>query len=190
MATPPTFTAGQVLTAAQMNAVGLWKVTPSSVSGSGVTLSSGTVVLNGATSAVINDCFPSDFKNFRVVISNISGSTSAQDILFQLRSTSNVTTNYQSGGAFWTYAGSSGAITSLTNRIPCGGASNTAKTNATLDVFNPNQTLSTGYTSIVQNFDAFVIYGGQNTNITAYSNCGFGVASGTITGEISFYGYR
>jgi len=60
MATPPDFTTGQVLTAAQMNAVGLWLIK--------------TQTLN-AVSNDITDVFTSDYDSYRVVISNFSKAT-------------------------------------------------------------------------------------------------------------------
>lgn len=63
MATPPVFTAGQVLTAAQMNAAGMWLVAKSS------TIASGTIV--------VSNCFTSDFDSYKIVISNLNGAAAA-----------------------------------------------------------------------------------------------------------------
>jgi hypothetical protein len=56
MATPPDFTSGQVLTAAQMNAVGMWLVKSDSVSGANPT---------------ITDAFSSDFVAYKIVFSEL-----------------------------------------------------------------------------------------------------------------------
>lgn len=61
MATPPVFSAGAVLTASQMNAVGMWLVK--------------TDTITSGASKVITDCFNSDFQNYRVVISDIQIAT-------------------------------------------------------------------------------------------------------------------
>jgi hypothetical protein len=191
MATPPVFSVGQVLTAAQVNAIGLWKITPSTVSGTGVSIgSNGDVIFSGASAAVINDAFPADFVHFRFVFFDMVGSTTVQQILFQLRSTTNVTTNYRSGGRVQLYTGTTFEGNGITDRIAVGGVASTGKTSVSCDVYNPNVAVITGYSSLGSNFDAYISYGGQNTNTTAYSNCAVGVASGTFTGKVSIYGYR
>jgi hypothetical protein len=60
MATPPDFTTGQVLTAAQMNAVGMWLVKSD-------TITSGN-------SKEITACFSADYDNYKIVLSNIRAS--------------------------------------------------------------------------------------------------------------------
>ena len=57
MATPPTFSSGAVLTAAQMNSVGMWLV-------AGGTVTSGS-------SFDVNSCFTSDYDSYKIVLSNI-----------------------------------------------------------------------------------------------------------------------
>jgi hypothetical protein len=57
MATPPTFVAGSVLTAAQLNAAGLWLVK--------------TQTLPTATNVVtVTDAFSADYANYKIVCSN------------------------------------------------------------------------------------------------------------------------
>jgi len=80
MATPPDFTAGQVLTAAQMNAIGLWLVK--------------TQTIGSAVSTVaVTSAFSSDYDNYLITI-NGGAMSSATDITLQLGAT---TTNYYSG---------------------------------------------------------------------------------------------
>lgn len=64
MATPPTFTAGQVLTAAQMNKAGRWLI-------------STTTITAGASTHPVSNVFSSDYDNYEVVVSGGSGSGSA-----------------------------------------------------------------------------------------------------------------
>lgn len=56
MATPPDFTAGQVLTAAQMNKIGLWHVK---------TVTGG----NGAATLLVSDAFGPDFDDYLITLS-------------------------------------------------------------------------------------------------------------------------
>lgn len=57
MATPPVFSAGSVLTAGQMNAVGMWLVKTQSLN-------------SGATTVSITNAFSSDFDNYMIQVSN------------------------------------------------------------------------------------------------------------------------
>ena len=63
MATPPTFSSGAVLTAAQMNGVGLWLV-------SSTTIGSAVSTIN------IDGCFTSDYRNYLIVFTGTNASTS------------------------------------------------------------------------------------------------------------------
>ena len=62
MATPPSFFAGAVLTAAQMNSVGLWLV-------SSTTIGSAVSTIN------IDGCFTSDYRNYLIVFTGTNSST-------------------------------------------------------------------------------------------------------------------
>jgi hypothetical protein len=87
MATPPTFTTGAVLTAAQMNAVGFWLV-------KSATLTSGN-------SNTITDAFTSDFTNYKIVVSNLQ----ANDVANMYMRMGTTNTGYYYGGTRRTYSG-------------------------------------------------------------------------------------
>ena len=81
MATPPDFTTGQVLTAAQMDAVGLWLVY------------SGT--FTSATSfSLPNDTFTSDFRNYRITYNVTVSSDSDFTLRLRKNGTDNNNLNY------------------------------------------------------------------------------------------------
>lgn len=82
MATPPDFTTGQVLTAAQMNGIGMWLV-KTQVIGSG----SGTVVVPSA--------FNGDFEAYQIVVSG--GATGGGDYGINMRLGSTVSGYYYTG---------------------------------------------------------------------------------------------
>jgi hypothetical protein len=80
MATPPVFTAGQVLTAAQMNDIGMWLV--------------GSSDYTTVTSVTLNDVFTSDFRNYKLFWSQTTGASSGNvTIQFTVAGTA-TTTNY------------------------------------------------------------------------------------------------
>ncbi len=106
MATPPDFTVGQVLTAAQMNSIGLFRVTTctvSSVGGTAATVSNGVVTIGtGNTSVTVNNAFSSDYQSYRIFIENLDTSGTASH-LFQF---SGITgSNYLSGGSYGSWGG-------------------------------------------------------------------------------------
>lgn len=84
MPTPPTFVTGQVLTAAQMNTIGLHLIATRSVSNS--------------NQMVFDNVFTSDYLNYLVIFS-VSASATTQSIRWQERvNGSNAVTSYSSVG--------------------------------------------------------------------------------------------
>jgi hypothetical protein len=175
MATPPDFTSGAVLTAAQMNSVGLWLVKTQTI---------GTAV----SSVTVTGAFSADYDNYKIIISG--GASSAQAFLnLQLGAS---TTGYYYANSGVTYAGVAFV----------GGASNTTSflggsafigngLQANIELQNPflakytfsqcsglNTTLATpsiGYHGVATSYTAFTIL----------------ASTGTLTGgTIRVYGYR
>jgi hypothetical protein len=178
MATPPDFTAGQVLTAAQINQVGLWLVKSQTV-GSAV------------ASVQVTSAFSADFKNYRILY--IGGSASADgDLKLTLGAT--VTGYYYAGNwcsyggtvaqwngsnaAAWVPAGFSG---SLGNSLVC-------------DILGPFEADQTVYTALRASVNTTSVAGVNNgflNNTTSYTSFTLTPASGTISGGIiKVYGYR
>lgn len=84
----PTFTTGEVLTAADMNAVGLWRVTTCTVTSAGgtpATASNGVISVGTSnTSLSIANAFSTDFDSYRIVMSGIVANSSSPNLLFSL----------------------------------------------------------------------------------------------------------
>lgn len=192
MATPPTFSAGAVLTAAQMNAVGLWKITPSSATNG--TVSNGAVTIgNAVTSVTVNGVFSSDFDNYLITINGGAGSA-AYGCSIQLGTT---TTGYYFAGLGRSYAGTS--VTAQGANVGQWEAAGIMTTNNILCnavIMNPNLA-ENSYIS------AQYIYGdpagggdmmtvnGYLNNSTQYTSFKFFPGAGTMTGgTIRVYGYR
>jgi hypothetical protein len=181
MATPPDFTTGQVLTASQMNGVGLWLVK--------------TVTVGTAVSSVpVTDAFSADFDYYKITYTNGVGSTSASMNL-QLGAT--VT------GYVWAIViGRYDNVGSLSG----GNQNDTAWKNVGFtdadgnlfecEVTQPFQTKKTGF--IAWHWDSrfgggtgFGSSGGHLRNTTSYTGFTLSVTSGTMTGgTIRVYGYR
>lgn len=83
MATPPDFSVGGVLTAAQMDQVGLWKVARQ------------TATYGTTTTLNFDNCFTSAFENYRIVVSNLRFSVTS-GLVMRMRSsgTNNTAASY------------------------------------------------------------------------------------------------
>jgi hypothetical protein len=175
----PTFTTGEILRAADMNAVGMWLVK--------------TVTIGaGVTSVPVTSCFNADYENYRIVFSGGTGSVE-QSAVIQLNNSSGAT--YQVFGYYGSYGTATlipyapAAATSWTDAIRVGPNGYSA----IVDMCNP-------FTSGKQT-QGFAV---ANTNTTPYnwairdsdtaSNTGFTLSvTGGVTltgGTIRVYGYR
>lgn len=189
MATPPTFTVGQVLTAAQMNAVGMWQITPSSVTGG--TVSDGTTtVTSGSSSLVLNGVFSSDYTNYRVVAHGFRAST---DLGWLLRFGS-TNTGYFGTMTYCLYSASAYTFVPMNNAAQFFiGLTDSASPSASVsfDIFQPN---TTGKTQITGSYYARGYSGqfsGSLENSTQYSSLTLLPETGTWTnGTVSIYGYN
>lgn len=177
MATPPDFSVGQVLTAAHMDAVGLWLVKTQTV---GTTVSSVTVT--GAFSA--------DFDNYRIIWSGGTMSA-ATDMSIQL---SGLTSNYYGSAWYDAYTGGSSGINRLNNQakwLYVGGGDSTAAM-VNLDLFGPFKSAPTFMVYKSYSGSVFSIHGaGKQTNTTSVTDFILAPNSGTMTGgTVRVYGYR
>jgi hypothetical protein len=181
MATPPVFSSGAVLTAAQMNAVGMWKITEASTIGASLSIS---------------NCFTSDFKNYRIVW-NIDGATNLANLVFRWRlntTDQNAFTYYygfnENTAAATAFVGFSGANGAIIGRLNDNAF---YPSNGSFEVGNPllGRVQGGTFTYIEQNATITSGQGGFNYTTTGAWNgfsliCSSGVAS--ITAAV--YGYR
>jgi hypothetical protein len=184
MATPPDFTAGQVLTAAQMNAVGLWLVK--------------TQTLN-ATSVNITSCFTSDYDSYRVVISNLDKTTTTERSLF-IRLLNNTTADTSANYGI-AYNGSAPTDINLVfarasqSSWEIGLLSNRAGQSLIIDFNSPHKASASSMTfqllSFQQSFGYIIRQGGGGHNVATAFN-GFQIFTGTdtLSGEVRVYGYN
>lgn len=191
MATPPVFTTGQVLTAAQMNQVGLWKLIPTSVAGTGVSLSGSNITMSGSGSAVsVNGVFSNDYRCYRI----ITNFTTSNVLYFRLRSsgTDDVNNNYRYAVNYQIYG--SGVVQSWygsglsTNVVGYCDVNTTAI--STFDVENPATGLPTNISGTAAWSTAGGYVAGYHTLFTSYDGFTLFAASGTLSGIIQVYGYK
>lgn len=178
MATPPTFTSGSILTAAQMNSVGLWLVKTQTI---------GTAV----SSVTLTNTFSSDFDNYRVLVNVNDASVTG--------STLNMTLTGISGSVYYDIGWQLGWASSITAQTPAaatywkiGYEFNTFVTTNVMDIFNPYlSTARTSATSTQAGPGFGSLYLHQVTTTTSATGFTITPSSGTITGgTIRVYGYR
>ena len=169
MATPPDFTAGQVLTAAQMNLAGSWVVKRDTIA-------------SGASSATISAAFNADFTHYRVLIHNMSVAAGTPNLLFQLRTGSTTAnTNYFWGGTNSNYLGRTDENSSGTTSSWKVGAVTTAATGSCdVMIYRPFDAAVTNYygTCVAGNVASYQIGGTHNT-ATSYDQLVISLSTAT-----------
>jgi hypothetical protein len=180
MATPPVFTAGQVLEAdAHMNKIGLWLVKTQTI---GTTVSSVTV----------SDVFSADYENYLVTMTGGVGST-ASSVKMTLGAT---TTTYYQGALRLLYDSTSVRDDVNNGTAWAPGSMSANNLDAFVIVRSPFLAKRTVMTfentlSLAANNGFTVAGGGFLNNDTSYTAFTFTPSSGTMTGgTIRVYGYR
>ena len=179
MATPPVFSAGAVLTASQMNKVGLWLVDEQSFS--------------ATPTWKVTSVFTSDFKNYRLVLNCTTGTGAAAQIQGQML----VGTTATGGVVYYNHLQGimySGTVENTSNN----GASNwyCVRTNGDewsnmFDIFNPQVAKKTFFTSLGQDTNQRYHAGGYINNSTQYDGIQFhNSGNHNMTGTVAVYGYR
>jgi hypothetical protein len=175
------------------NPTGLELITPTSVAGTNVTLTSSTVTFSAASAASINGCFSALYQNYKIEISITSSSQVALQYRFRTSGTDNSTSN-------------SGNQTLVADSTTVSAARSTSQTIGDLGqmvlsdlsffditVYSPFETAKTGM--LVQNGSAVgEAYMRNQSNVMKASTSFDGISlipvSGTITGTARVYGYR
>lgn len=176
MATPPTFSTGAVLTAAQMNSVGLWLVKSQTV-GSGV------------SSVTVTGAFNADYENYRIIISGVDCASGGFVWYTQL---GGVASNYYGSLYIDAYTGAS-TTTFRTNAgisLPIG-VQDLDNTTVCLDVLRPyvNTVTTLNGNHYGGGYSGWV--GGAHAANASHTSINFYLGSGTMTGgTIKIYGYR
>ena len=180
MATPPVFTAGQVLTAAQMNKIGLWEVYPETA-------------VTGVSTITRDGVFTSDFTNYLLIITGTNASSGNMNMQFRVGGVT-AATNYN---AQFLYVSSTTVSASRTNGSTgfttgtVGPQTNSIFTN----IYGPQIAAVTAITSsnyfaasttIAERQEWF----GNHSTATAYDGFIITTSGGTFTGNYALYGYN
>ena len=180
MATPPTFVTGAVLTAAQMNTIGMHLIKSQTV---------GT----GVSSVAVTGAFSADYQNYRIIYSGGTASGAAQALNLRLGA---ATTNYFNGATYVIYATNTNGNVAYNNTqtsfVYAGTADATMGNFLDVDVLNPfDSTRFTGFGGSFIVTDVAGHTGGVHKSNTSFTDFTLLAASGTLTGgTIRVYGYR
>lgn len=191
----PVFSTGEVLTAANMNAVGLWRVTGCTVTSAGgtaATASNGVITVgSGNTSVTVNNAFSTDYDNYLIFW---NGGTMSNDTAMKLRlGTTN--TNYF-GTLVYTpnYTGTTIAAISdnAADFFTYIGGGNTNQAQAQVTLLGPNTATRTFINAPHISYGTVIgSYSGYQTSTTQFTSFRFEPFSGTMSsGTIRVYGYR
>jgi len=196
MATPPVFSVGQVLTASQMNQVGLWRVTTCTVAasagGTAPTASDGVITLGTSnTSVTVGNAFSADFDNYRIIFSGIDFTNGANLHAFRIGTTA---TGYFGAVYVHNYTGTPSQYFNSNNAtsspITMGGTEN--DTFVALDISAPFLARRKAWTGMFSATGQQGHFGFTNTSNTS-STTEFmllPLAGSMSGGEIRVYGYR
>lgn len=180
MATPPVFSSGAVLTAAQMNSVGLWLVKTQAI-GSAV------------SSVTVSDAFSSDYDDYLIAVNTV---VSANQPNLGLRLGATATT-YAYAGNYQNFTG--GAVTVDTTTVgtywnigACGnGTAGSGRVDFHATVKSPQLAQQSFYVVNNGSLAWTNFYTGYLNNTTQYTALTILPSSGTITGgTVRVYGYR
>jgi len=195
-----TFTAGQILTAAQVTTLqensGLTPMTPSSVSGTGVTLVANTTTIAAASTASINGVFTSAYTNYLVTY-NLTAASTYMRLRIKTAS-ADISTSYGATMAYivdnssaWSWLNAGAVSWNATNWLISNGVSGVY---GQIMVFNPNLAVNTWMDGSANSFSstnsAKLTFGGRNSGTDQATGLTLFPDSGTFTGTVNVYGYR
>jgi hypothetical protein len=179
----PTFSAGEVLRAADMNAVGLWLTKTQAVGASAV------------SSVDVTSCFSADYDNYVIAFNGISVSTN-MSVLFSLLSGSTPTSSGWVSTEFYTAVGGTGLTGQLSNGAGassfCSAATSASSLASVMEIQSPFLAQYTHFQYSVTD-SAFYRFGfALHQASTSYNGFRVTASSGATmqNGSISVYGRK
>lgn len=190
----PTFNVGDVLTAADMNAVGLWRITNCTVSSAGgtaATASNGVITIGtGNTSVTVNNAFSSLYDNYRIEFAN-SDATGNGNFMYLAFGAAN--TQYYGSIYFDNFNGASTGSTRRDNStfMEVGVSGTDNNTSFAMDIHSPNIATTTTFHGTYFGGGWSGWFGGQQLSNTQFTSFTISIQAGSFSGgTIRVYGYR
>lgn len=174
----PDFSVGEVLTSADMDRVGLWRV--------------GSITFTGQTGANLDGVFTSSFRNY-LIVADLTTSA-AETVIYQLRAggTTNTGTNVSVVQSYFQYGTAGAFFNQLTNQTYGYFAyTNTDGAGCELNLYGPQLAKYTYSTASAPAVTFSSFSQGKHAVNTQYDGiriASFGTA--TITGKVHVYGYN
>jgi len=169
-----------------------WTITPDSGPAAGLTLLNTTTVGTAVTSVTVSNVFSATYQNYKILISNVDGST--DDSFISIKFNNSASTTYAFSNTIITLPASSAASgsSSTANGISVGLTGLTNNTASQIEVLNP---FNAFYTTTTQMFTGTTQLGfGCGIDKNSASQTGFSInyiGAGNLTGgTISTYGYQ
>jgi hypothetical protein len=172
----PSFITGEVLTATDMNAVGLWLVKTQTV---------GT----GVSSVAVTGAFSADYDNYMITY---NGGTSSSSGIIGLRLGATAT-NYKTSFIYtsWNNTVAAAGSTTDTSFTRFGRHAASSQSTGVCQLFNPFATAPTRFVGVDISATDGGSYVGVMDNTTSYTEFTLIPNTGTLTGgTIRVYGYR
>ena len=173
-----TFTAGQILTAAQMTTL---------QTNIGLAFISSATVGTAVSSVPVSNCFSTTYDSYRIVVRGVSASV---DDWLRLSLSGATGSSYGYASSYFAYGGGINADSSASNTFWRPGIAGTT-TSFVMDIHSPFLAAATTM-QFSTSTNGYATFGGGG-NSTAASSTGFTLtpSSGTLTGgTICVYGYR
>jgi hypothetical protein len=176
----PDFSPGEVLTAAAMDSIGLWKV------------ASGTLSLT-TTATNVTGVFSSDYKQYRILLNCTARSGVNRVDMRYINGTTPTSANYYQGGIGGDYS----ANTTLyyqrsSNDNQIFGYSNSSLFSMSIDIYNANKAAQTHNhgTYVDGNSGYSFTIGGMQGGSLVFTGFQLFTSAGTATVEYQVFGYR
>jgi len=192
-----TFTTGEVLTASDTNTYlansGLVAIAPTSVAGTGVTVSNATVTFSASSAVNVNGVYSATYRNYKVLINISSSSQVILSYRLRVSGSDNSTGNYSQQRLVadsTTVAGerTTGQTTGVIGQLVLSDFSF-----FDCNFFQPFDTTKTGLMVTGTSFvggSYITNLAGQFGATTSFDGFSIFPVSGTITGTLSVYGFR
>jgi len=153
---------------------------------------------SAVSSVSLNGCFTSTYPHYRLVIGMVTHSAAGDaGVLIRLRASGadDTTSNYFWSRVFVSTAGSvGGSGAGSTTSWSVGATSNNRGNSAAVEIYNPQASARTGFSSGPSNdggTSAFTyINSGLFTNTTQFDGFTLSTSNGNLTGTVRVYGYK
>jgi len=185
----PIFATGEVLTAADMNAVGLWKITPTSATNGTITSDGDVTVTAGSSSVTLNGVFNTNYENYLILVNGVD--CSLDDTVFKM-TLGSTATNYYANFKYYKIGTGNGDLPQNNDTNWYVGITDTNNaSNFYINIFSPFLSLRTTFNGGGWGYLSTFTTGGMLANTTSYTGFTFTLQGGTMSGgAIRVYGYK